>query len=169
MRRRAWGGAACLGRPWSPELSSAEAAGAGPGAELGGHAPLPTAPSFLGTRAPSLAGGPQRPRGHDCLGDVYAARTPSPRLQPPLSVGMPGQATLGGRGSTMGTLYLPWGLHPCSLEKPAGKAWGSPSSPRPVKVPMGLGHWHKAQTAAPGQLGTELASYQDLSVVCVFL
>ena len=53
----------------------------------------------------------------------------------------------------MGTLYLPWGLHPCSLEKPAGKAWGSPSSPRPVKVPMGLGHWHKAQTAAPGQLG----------------
>lgn len=98
-------------------------------------------------------GGPQRPRGHDCPGDVYAAGTPSPRLQPPLRVGMPGQATLGGRQSTMGTLYLPWGLHPRSPGKPAGKAWGSPSSPPPVKVPMGLGHWHEAQTAAPRQPG----------------
>lgn len=34
MRRRAWG-AACLGRPWSRELSSAQAARAGPGGELG--------------------------------------------------------------------------------------------------------------------------------------
>ena len=61
MRRRAWGGAACLGRPWSPELSSAEAAGAGPGGELGRHAPLPTCASPHGTFLPGDLSLPQDP------------------------------------------------------------------------------------------------------------
>lgn len=97
-------------------------------------------------------GGLQRPRGHDSRGDVYAARPPVPGCSPLSGWACQARPHWAGEGSTMERpLTSSLGSAPLLPGEASRQSPGSPSSPHLWSVPVGLGHWHEAQMAAPGQ------------------